>query len=497
MIVTNPQLPNWLLQRAALSADRLAISAGTGQITFRQLADRAITAAGQLAALGVRRGDRVALLGNNTLEVVVLLHAVSLIGAVLVPLNTRLSPAEIGWQVDNVAAAALLYDTPNAGVARESLAYRPDVSLIQFPLQIAPVQPALLNRYDLDAIHSIIHTSGTTGHARGALLTFGNHWWSAIASALNLGHSAEDRWLAVLPLFHVGGLSIALKSVIYGIPMVLQDGFDPAAANRAIDEDGVTVVSAVAVMLSRMLEQRGSRPYPPWLRCVLLGGGPAPRVLLEACATRGIPVAQTYGLTEASSQVATLSPEDALRKLGSAGKPLMVTDLRIMRAGVPLGHGERNVGEIAVRGPTVSPGYHNQPAATAATFREGWLHTGDLGYVDEDGYLYVVDRRDDLIISGGENIYPAEVEAALLAHPDVLEAGVTGLPDAQWGSVPAAALVIRDGATLSLEAVRDFLSTRLARYKLPTRLRVVTALPRTASGKIIRRRLAELWQDQV
>lgn len=489
-------IPNWLLQRAELSPHALAIICGTEHITFRHMADRAVLTAGQLAALGIRQGDRVVLLGHNSVPYVIMLHAISLIGGVLVPLNTRLSAAEIGWQIRNVGASVLLHDVSHAEIAAQAAGNMAGITRCQFPLDIVPAQATLLDRYDLDSVHSILHTSGTSGHAKGAMLTFGNQWWSATASALHLGHAATDRWLAVLPLFHVGGLTIPLKSVIYGIPMVLHAGFDAEAVNRAIDQGGVTVLSAVAVMLRRMLEQRGERPYPVWLRCVLLGGGSAPRALLDTCAQRGVPVSQTYGLTEACSQVATLAPQDALRKAGSAGKPLMVTDVDIMRDGVLLGRGEQHVGEIVVRGPTVSPGYYNQPSATEATFHDGWLHTGDLGYVDEDGYLYVLDRRDDLIISGGENIYPAEVEAALLAHPDVLEAGVTGLPDAEWGSVPAAALVIRDGAALSLESVRDFLISRLARYKLPTRIQIVSALPRTASGKIIRRRLAALWQDR-
>jgi O-succinylbenzoic acid--CoA ligase len=324
---------------------------------------------------------------------------------------------------------------------------------------------------DLDALHSIVYTSGTTGRPKGALLTYGNHWWSAVGSALNLGLLPEDRWLALLPLFHVGGLSVLIRSVVYGIPAIVLDRFDEAAVNRAIDEERATIVSVVAAMLRRMLAERGDRPYPPWLRCVLLGGGPAPRPLLEECARRGVPVVQTYGLTEAASQVATLTPEDTLRKLGSAGKPLMPTELRIDR------------GEILVRGPTIGPGYWNR-----RTEREdGWLRTGDLGWLDGEGYLYVLDRRADLIVSGGENVYPAEVEAVLLAHPLVEEAAVVGRADARWGAVPIA--FVRTRGAVSAEALRAFCRERLAGYKVPSEIRFVEALPRNAAGKLLRREL--------
>jgi O-succinylbenzoic acid--CoA ligase len=335
--------------------------------------------------------------------------------------------------------------------------------------------------FDLDEPHSIIYTSGTTGRPKGAILTYGNHWWSAVASALNLGLQAEDCWLACLPLFHVGGLAILLRGVIYGTRVIVHERFEPVLVNRLIDEHGVTIVSVVSTMLERMLAERGERPYPASLRCILLGGGPAPRRLLEAAAGLGAPVVQTYGLTEAASQVATLAPQDALSlslslgKLGSAGKPLMGTQIRI-----------ESDGEIVVRGPTVSPGYFGHPPRS-----DPWLHTGDLGYLDEEGYLYVLDRRDDLIISGGENVYPAEVEATLLAHPAVQDAGVFGVPDAAWGSAVGAAVQLRPGASVGAEELIAFCRQDLAGFKVPKHLHFLPSLPRTAAGKLLRRALRE------
>jgi len=291
----------------------------------------------------------------------------------------------------------------------------------------------------------------------------------------------------------VGGLSILFRSLIYGIPAIVHESFDPAAVNRAIDQDGVTIVSVVAATLQRILDERHDKPYGPHLRCMLLGGGPAPLPLLERCQQANIPVVQTYGMTETASQFVTLAPEEAIRKLGSAGLPLLPNALKLEHEGQPVQMGD--VGEIVVRGPSVSSGYDHRPAETTRAFRDGWFYTGDLGRLDSEGFLYVVDRRDDLIISGGENIYPAEVEAVLLGHPAIEEAGVFGLPDQQWGAVPVAAVKLRAGQTVTPEAILEWVAARLARYKRPARLFLVDGLPRNAAGKLLRRVLREDFKD--
>ncbi|MCL6592760.1 MAG: o-succinylbenzoate--CoA ligase, partial [Alicyclobacillus sp.] len=315
----------------------------------------------------------------------------------------------------------------------------------------------------------------------------------ALASALQLGVLPSDQWLVPLPLFHVGGMSVLWRSLIYGTTAVAHEGFDSAAVNAALDNGDIHLVSVVPTMLQRMLAER-QHPYPSALRCVLLGGSYAPRPLLELCQALRVPVAQTYGLTEAASQVCTLLPADGLRKLGSAGKPLLPTEVRIDVGGREAAPGE--VGEIWVRGPTVTPGYWQRPEATAQALADGWLHTGDLGYLDEEGYLFVLDRRADLIVSGGENIYPAEVENALAAHPGVAEAAVVGMPDPEWGQVPVAFVVPAPGWSGSPQEVLSFLAGRLARYKLPKRILTVPELPRNASGKLLRRALREWLQQQ-
>jgi len=259
----------------------------------------------------------------------------------------------------------------------------------------------------------------------------------------------------------------------------------------------VTIVSMVANMLQRLLDAHGDRSYPSWLRCVLLGGGPAPLALLQACRVRGVPVVQTYGLTEATSQVTTLAPADAERKLGSAGKPLLGTEIALSGPNGPRPNGPvpaDGVGEILVRGPTVSPGYLN-PADNVRR-EDGWLRTGDLGRLDAEGFLYVMGRGDDMIITGGENVYPVEVEAVLQAHPAVAEACVFGVPDPRWGQAVAASVRLRLGAAASPRELIEYACRHLARFKAPRHVHFVEDFPCTASGKIIRQHVREQCRNR-
>jgi O-succinylbenzoic acid--CoA ligase len=480
-------LPDWLEQRAWSHADHPALLFEETTIPFGELAARAATTSARLRTLGVAPGDRVALLLGNRPEFLDLMFACMRLGAVVVPLNCRLTSAEIARQVDDCHASLLAYE----GTARERVAGArlPSLRRVcvdtealdgdQILAEIAADQLVAGGRIGLQAVHSVVYTSGSSGQPKGVLLTYGNHFWSAVGSALNLGVRGDDRWLACLPFCHVGGLSILLRSAIYGTTAVVHRRFDPEQANRAIDEERVTIISVVANMLQRMLKVRGSRPYPPWLRCVLLGGGPAPLSLLQECAARRVPVIQTYGLTEAASQVTTLPPREAERKLSSAGRPLLMTEVRVCATNGDATTGE--VGEIVVRGPTVSPGYVD---GTSAVSEDGWLRTGDFGRVDTEGFLYVVGRRDDLIISGGENIYPAEVEAALHAHPAVAEACVFGLPDPEWGEIIAARIRLCPGATTGTDELTAHVRRLLAGSKVPRQFGFVDDFPRTASGKI-------------
>ncbi len=492
----NPQLPNWLAQRNLESPHALALTTGGEDLTWRQLYERATRLARQLTALGIRSGSRVALLLGNSRPFVELVHALMQLEAVMIPLNLRLTPAELGWQIANIQVDLLVYDSPNAEKAQAVIAHVSGLTgqmVADSGPTLADMSEADFNSpigFDPTAVQTIIYSSGTTGQPKGVQLTYGNHFYNAEASYQNLPAGPADRWLTVLPLFHVGGLAIILRGLFYNMPVVLQAGFDPAAVNHAIDYEGVTLISVVSNMLARMLDQRGDQPYPPAFRTALVGGGPVPAPLLERCATAHIPVMQTYGMTETASQAVTLAPAEALRKLGSAGKPLPGIELQLEHEGQPLGEtGPHAVGEILLRGPNITPGYAGRPEATELAWRGGWFHTGDLGWLDDEGFLYIADRRDDLIISGGENIYPAEVEAVLLSHPAIEEAGVVGRPDPKWGQVPVAFVKLRTGFSTTEAEIQTFCAGRLARYKVPVWVIFSDKLPRNATGKLLRRKL--------
>lgn len=471
--------PNWLAHQARVRPDRPALIAGGIPVSFAELDARAARAAAGLRALGVGRGDRVAVLAENRVEFVEIMHGLIRLGAVIVPLNSRLAAAEVERQLRAAGARLLVYGEAGRAAAAVPSGGRavPMADVLGGAAQAAVEEEAI----ELGDLHAIVFTSGTSGYGRGVRLSYGNHFWSAIGSALNLGVRGDDRWLACLPFCHVGGLAIPLRGAIYGTTVVLHEGFDAERVNAAVDTERVTTISLVANMLRRMFDARGERPYPTWLRCVLAGGGPVPRSLLEEAAARGVPVAQTYGLTETASQVATLAPVDAVRKLGAAGKPLFGTEIAVLGPAGPLPAGA--VGRIAVRGPTVSAGYVDGELPR----REGWFVTGDLGHLDDEGFLFVAGRADDVIVTGGENVHPAEVERAVESHPDVAECCVVGVPDERWGEAVVACVRPRPGAAVDADDIRRHARTLLAPFKVPKRVVLVGELPRGAVGKIQRR----------
>ncbi|MEC0665555.1 o-succinylbenzoate--CoA ligase [Priestia flexa] len=478
-------LPNWLSQRAKVTPNRVAVDLAAESITFLQLHKRVVKRAFQLASYGIKKGHTVAIYMKNRIEYIELIHALAYIGAKALLLNTRLKQQEIQYQCSDAKANFLVVDE-----SYEETILLSGTELIQLQDLIYRHEKEIVlqSQYDLNDTYTIMYTSGTTGNPKGVMQSYGNHWWSATGSSLNLGLQTNDCWLVAVPLFHVSGFSILMRNVIYGMRIVLHSKFEAIQANAAIETKGVTIMSVVTSMLTQMLKELGGRKYPESFRCMLAGGGPVPRVLLDDCIEKGIPVYQTYGMTETSSQFVTLAPEDSIQKLGSAGKPLMPCQLKIVNA-----NGEEVMngieGEIAVKGPNVTSGYLNKPEETDKAIKNGWFYTGDIGKLDEDGFLYVLDRRSDLIISGGENIYPAEIESTLLKHPLIAEAGVTGLPHKQWGQVPAAFLVVT--SPIKKEELQAYCQSMLANYKVPKYYFIVDDLPRTASNKIIRRKLPQ------
>lgn len=479
-------IPHWLTKQANIAPDQTAIERVNGDtITFRQLKEQSQRFARQLAHAGVKRGSHVAILSNNNTKMVVALHALSYLGAVSVMLNTRLTADELAFQMDDAAVTLVLTSLEYLAETKQKAFSVPTKTFAEID-ELPEATVNLATELDLDDTFTIIYTSGTTGFPKGVMHTYGNHWWSAIGSVLNLGLRENDKWLCTLPIFHVSGLSIFIKSVIYGMPVYFMDKFNESIVHDAIMNRGVTAVSVVTVMLQRLVKMLEGERYPDSFRCMLLGGGPAPKPLLEKAKASSAPVFQSYGMTETSSQIVTLSPPDALKKIGSAGKPLVPAQLQI-------DHPDDNpVGEIYVKGPMVTHGYFNNEAATEQKIRNGWLATGDLGYLDEDGFLYVVDRRNDLIISGGENVYPSEVESVLSGMEQVAEIGVVGKRDENWGQVPVA-FVVREGHITAAE-IMDYAAQHLAKYKHPKAIYFVDSLPRNASNKLIRGELKKLLE---
>ena len=416
----------WLPRAAARHPDRPAINA----LTYADLDEAAAAAGRRLAARGVRAGDRVALALPPGEAFCVALHGCLRLGAVAVPVDTRLAPEE---RVAIARGAATVVDEPLDRGAQDRGA-------------------RLGTRHDLDAPAVVVHTSGTSGVPKPVELTYGNWLWSALGSAVALGHDPQERWLCALPLSHVGGLSIVLRSAIAGTTALIHERFDAERVLAALRRpDGPTAISLVPTTLQRLLDA-GLRE-PPALRFALVGGAPVPSALVGRAAAAGVPVATTYGLTEACSQVTTL------------GAPLFCTTVRLA-----------SDGEILVSGPTVAP------AAGPV------LHTGDLGAWSADGALHVVGRKADTIVTGGENVAPAEVEAVLEAHPAVAEAAVHGRPDAEWGEAVVATVVLRSAA--GADELRAHCAARLAPYKVPKAVAFADVLPRTPSGKLRRAALS-------
>jgi o-succinylbenzoate---CoA ligase len=445
------QVEAWLKRAARAAPTVTALQAPDTQLSYVELERAACAGALELTERGVYAGKRVAIALPPGVAFAQALHACFLLGAVAVPVDLRLTASE---RERIAAGASVLVDEPLAvavGARGEAEALARDAT------------------HDLAAVCAVIHTSGTTSNPRPIELTYGNFLWSAIGSGVALGVDPNERWLCALPLSHVGGLSILIRSAIYSTTAVIHERFETGRALAAIQEERITLVSLVSTTLARLLDA-GLRE-PPSLRCALTGGGPVSAALVKRARAAGVPVLETYGLTECCSQAATAPLAAAAETEDTgAGVPLFCTRTEIAPDG-----------EILLSGPTVARG------ARAA---DGRLHTGDLGRIDERGFLHVTGRKADTIVSGGENVAPSEVEAVLESCPGVLEAAVLGRADEQWGEAVSAIVVTAAGATLSEHFVREHCAACLAPFKVPKHVTFVSGpLPRTASGKLLRREL--------
>jgi fatty-acyl-CoA synthase len=493
-------LGSWPARRARAAPHRTAVVDADGRHSYAELDERVRRLAHGLRGLGIERGERVAYLGANHHTFLETLFACGLLGAVFVPLNTRLAAPELEHCLADSGSAALIHGPPPPAptpalrhtVARE--AGRPGA--LRYEDLLAEATPTSFEEtITLEDPFVIMYTSGTTDRPKGALLTHGNLTWNTVNVLVDVDLASDEVALCAAPLFHAAGLGMGcLPVLLKGGTVILEAAFDPDRALGLIETHRVTYMFGVPAMFAAIAR---ARSWPAadlsGLRRIVCGGAPVPAAVSEAYLDRGVVFSQGYGMTEASPGVLLLPAEDAARKAGTAGVPHFFTEVRIADLrGRRVAAGRR--GEVRVSGPNVMRGYWGRTGDTASALDDGWLRTGDIASADEEGYVSIVDRAKDMIVSGGENVSPAEVERELSAHPDVEDCAVIGVPDADWGEVGKAVVVPSREAHASGPELLRFLRTRLAGYKTPRSVVFAEALPRSPSGKLLKRVLRERYR---
>ena len=498
---------DWLGRRELLTPEKTALVVWeTGErISYRDLNARANRAANFLSRrLGVAQGDRVGILAADSAEYLALFFACGKLGAILVPLNWRLTARELAFMVNDSAPKVLFYGAEHAAAVDEM---RSGIPVRQFvamdrarPGDVAgyadvqagsPAAPPAVD-LGLDQPWAILYTGGTTGLPKGAVLTHGNITWNSINTIVSWGVREDDIIPSFTPMFHTGGLNVFVNPLIHmGGTSILTRSFEVEQTIDILERGRATVLFLVPTMFTMLATSpRFASADLASLRYCISGGAACPAALYHTYWDRGLLLKQGYGLTEAGPNTFYVHPDDVKRKIGSVGKPLFHIDLRIADDeghDVPQGQ----VGELLIRGPHVVPGYWNRPEETAKTIVDGWLHTGDLATRDDEGFYSIVDRKKDMFVSGGENVYPTEVEDVIYQHPAVLEAAVIGVPDAKWGEVGRAVVVLKAGKALTETELLDFCRERLARYKVPKSAAFVPSLPKSAANKVLKRTLRE------
>ncbi|GAB2646430.1 acyl-CoA synthetase [Nocardia goodfellowii] len=484
----------WPYRRARLSPDTPALTYRGAITTYRELHDRVTRLAHALRELGVGRGDRVALMSANHPAYLEALFASGLLGATFVPLNARLTAPEIEYALRDSGAMVLIHsaalDSVAEAAAGPSRRIRLDGPAGTVPGYEDLIAAAGTTRIDepvtLDEPCFIMYTSGTTGHPKGVVLTHGNITFAVLNAVIDVDLHSDEVALVCAPLFHTAALDmIALPTLLKGGTVVIEEGFEPGRILRVIEDARITYLFGVPTQYDLLsAHARWSTTDLTSIRRAIVAAAPVPPRTLRTYAARGVKMCQGYGLTESGPGALMLIPEQVERKPGSAGVPHFFTDVRIVdEDGHDVAAGQR--GEIQIQGPNVMREYWNKPAETAAAFTaDGWLRSGDVGVADPDGFVTIVDRLKDMIISGGENIYPAEVEAAILDLPGVIGCAVFGVADPKWGEVGCAAVTLERGATLGYDDLVTALAPRLAKYKIPKSLLVLDEIPRNATGKI-------------
>ncbi len=496
-----PGIGSWLTKRAILSPEKEAVVDGEKRLTYKQLNSRVNRLARLLQGLGLKNGDRLGILSLNGAEYVETIMAAAKLGALLVPLNWRLTPTELAFILNDSGARTLLFH-PDLLETAERLKAKTDLEQLVVlahkemggakacePLLQAQSdeEPSPDRSPDLDTPHIIMYTAGTTGKPKGAVLTQGASFWNAVNLTVDMGFTGADRNLAVLPMFHIGGIGLFTLPMLYmGGTVVIQQTFEPARTLELLESEDITLFFGVAAIFLFLIQHpEFKRSAFEKVRVVMSGGAPLPVSLVQQYWDQGITLQQGFGMSEAAPSIATLKKELALQKAGSIGKALMHVQARVVderMLDVPVDQ----VGELVIQGPNLLKEYWNRPEATREAFSEGWFHTGDLARMDGDGDLYIVERKKDMFISGGENVYPAEVEDAIYQLPQISEVAVIGIKDRKWGEVGRAVVVLKEGEELTGERVIAHLKGRLAKYKIPKDVVFKGALPRNAAGKVLK-----------
>lgn len=450
-----------------------------------------------LIMLGTKSGDRIGVLSQNSLDYAIGVYAISRIGASMVSLNLRLTEKDWKQQLALSRCRMILCDKNHYERAKSLelpvhiLEDGPQTSVNS---KAEKVERLISENIILDNEASVIFTSGSKGIPKGVILTSGNYYYNALASNLNLGLAAGDCWLLSLPLYHVGGLSILHRCALAGASVYVTHGFDCEETNSLIDASGITHLSLVPTMLQRLIESRGDEPMPDTVKVILLGGAPVPKKMVEKIRQFRLPVLTTYGMTESASQITSMSPGDPAEKLSTSGKPLKYVQLRIVNSegkGFPAGV----EGEIIVKGKTLFRGYLDRNAEEKRA-DDKWFFTGDKGYLDSDGYLTVTGRMDDMFVSGGENIYPGEIEVEAASYPHIRACAVLAVDDTEWGKRPVLFVEPVETGEFNEQDMAAYLKTRLPRIKIPERIISLNRLPRAAIGKIDYAALRELYQKK-